>query len=197
MAVAFVVISCNDSNADGDGINHDIPLQVVDNMHIVQTDMGKFKLRLEAKTMERYENDSVKTDLFPEGFIAYAYDEDGLLETEIKGEQARHVSPADKQSSLKELWMAYGNVKITNLKQRQIMETDTIFWDPNNERIYTDCYVRVIDPKGLMQGYGMESDQRARSTVFRRVFNNYVIIDNDSTAVNIDTVNFIGPFPKK
>lgn len=196
MAVAFVVISCSGKlKATGEGHTTDTPMQVVENMQIVQTDKGKFKMRVEAAIMERYQNDSLSWDLFPGGFAAFAYDEDGKLETEIKGDGARHtVSSSDTKE---ELWMAYGNVKVSNLVNNQTLETDTLYWDPAKEKIYTDCYVRIIDPKGLMQGYGMESDQRARSTVLHRVFNNYLIIDNDSTAVVIDSVNFIGPFPKK
>lgn len=199
LAVAFVVISCsNKLKATGETAGADVPVQVVENMQIIQTDKGKFKMRVEAPVMERYQNDSINWDLFPDGFFAYAYDEDGLLETEIKGDEAKHVAPnKDNKKTGEELWAAYGNVKVTNLIKNQILETDTLYWDPGKEKIYTDCYVRIIDPQGLMQGYGMESDQRARTTVLRRVFNNYAIMDNDSTAVKIDSVNFIGPFPKK
>lgn len=198
MAVAFVVISCgNKLKATGESAGSEVPVQVVDNMQIVQSDKGRMKLRAEAPVMERYQNDSLNLDLFPQGFFAYAYDEEGLLETEIKADAAKHSLENAGNSSEKEIWVAYGNVKVTNLINRQTLETDTLFWDPKTERIFTDCYVRVLDPKGMMQGYGMESDQRARSTTFHKVFNNYVIIDNDSTAVVIDSVNFIGPFPKK
>ena len=77
------------------------------------------------------------------------------------------------------------------------METDTLYWDQKNERIYTHCYVRMYSPDGFMQGYGMESDQRARSSILYNNFNNYAIIVKDTTQVLIDSVNFIGPFQKK
>jgi hypothetical protein len=55
----------------------------------------------------------------------------------------------------------------------------------------------MYSPDGFMQGYGMESDQRARSTILFKPFNNYAIVVKDSTQVLIDSVNFIGPFQKK
>lgn len=196
MAVAFVVISCSSKlKADGEIKSDESPEQVVDSMEIVQTDKGVPKLRLITPRMERYQNESKEWQLFPEGFFAYAYDEKGRLETEIKGRSARHIKYKD--GSVDEVWEACDSVVITNLIEHRIMETDTLYWAPEKEKIYTHCYVRIIDPKGLMQGYGMESDQRARRTVLNRVFNNYAIIDNDSTRVVIDSVNFIGPFPKK
>ena len=77
------------------------------------------------------------------------------------------------------------------------METDTLYWNQATEKIYTDCYVRLYSPQGMMQGYGMESDQRGRNAVILNPFNSYGIMDGDSTEENIDSVNFIGPFPLK
>jgi predicted amidophosphoribosyltransferase len=51
--------------------------------------------------------------------------------------------------------------------------------------------------RGFAQGYGMEADQRARSYTLFNNFNNYAFVVKDSTEVLIDSVNFIGPFPKK
>ena len=77
------------------------------------------------------------------------------------------------------------------------METDTLYWDRKNEKLYTDCYVKLYSPDGFMQGYGMESDQRARESVIKRPFNSFGYVNQDTTAVKIDSVNFIGPLLKK
>ena len=47
-----------------------------------------------------------------------------------------------------------------------------------------------------MQGYGMESDQRARNSIIFNPFNSYGFVVQDSTEVVIDSVNFIGPMQK-
>lgn len=196
VAVAFVVVSCGGKlKATGELNSADSPVQIVSDMEIVQTDKGRLQLRVVTPRMERYQNDSLEWQLFPVGFTAYFYDESGKLETEIKGENAKHTKPL--KGSASEVWAAYNNVVVSNLINKQIMETDTLYWDQDREKLYTDSYVRITDPKGLMQGYGMESDQRARRSVLHRVFNNYAIIDNDSEAEPVDSVNFIGPFPKK
>ena len=76
------------------------------------------------------------------------------------------------------------------------METDTLYWDQENEKLHTHCYVRLYSPDGFIQGYGMEADQRARDHKIFNQFNSYAIIAKDSTQVLIDSVNFIGPFQK-
>ena len=97
----------------------------------------------------------------------------------------------------RESWQAFGNVVVRNLIKQEVMETDTLYWDQKNEKIFTDCYVRMYSPDGFMQGYGMESDQRARNSIILKPFNSYGIIVQDSTAVLTDSVNFIGPLLKK
>ena len=194
-AVAFVVYSCKGKLAEADSLDlKETPVQIVDDMFIVQTENGMIKMRAEAPRMEKYERgDTLDYELFPEGFFVYGFDESGKLETEIVADNARHLKYDDERES----WEAFGNVIVKNLINQEVMETDTLYWDQENEKIYTHCYVRMYSPDGFMQGYGMESDQRARSTILHNNFNNYAIVVKDSTQVLIDSVNFIGPFQKK
>ena len=193
-AVAFIVYSCKGKLGEAESLDlKETPVQIVDDMFIIQTENGIVKMRAEAPRMEKYERDSLDYELFPEGFFVFGFDESGKLETEIVADNARHLKYEDGRES----WEAFGNVVVKNLINLEVMETDTLYWDQKNERIYTHCYVRMYSPDGFMQGYGMESDQRARSSILYNNFNNYAIIVKDSTQVLIDSVNFIGPFPKK
>ena len=193
-AVAFVVYSCKGKLAEADTLDlSETPVQIVDDMFIIQSENGVVKMRAEAPRMEKYERDTLDYELFPDGFFVYGYDESGKLETEIVADNARHLKYEDGRES----WEAFGNVVVKNLINQEVMETDTLYWDQKNEKIYTHCYVRMYSPDGFMQGYGMESDQRARSSILYNNFNNYAIIVKDSTQVLIDSVNFIGPFQKK
>ena len=193
-AVAFVVYSCKGKLAEADSlILEETPVQVVDNMFIVHSENGKIQPRTEADLMERYDKDTVSYELFPEGFAVYGYTNDELLETEIVSDNARHLKYKDGR----EKWEAFGNVVVRNLIKQEVMETDTLYWDQKNEKIFTDCYVRMYSPDGFMQGYGMESDQRARNSIILKPFNSYGIVVQDSTQVLTDSVNFIGPLLKK
>ena len=167
------------------------PVQTVEDMFVVQSENGVLQMRMEADIMERYQNDSMSYELFPKGLSVFGYNEEGLLETEIT---ADHVK-MEKDDS--EKWEAYGNVVVKNIINQEVMETDTLYWDRKNEKIYTDCYVKMYSPDGYMQGYGMESDQRARNSIILRPFDSYGVVVKDSTEVRIDSVNFIGPLIKK
>ena len=192
-AVAFVVLSCKGKLGEADAINiEEAPVQTVDDMFIVQTKNGVIQMRAEAPVMERYERDTMSFELFPAGFFVYGYTDDEKLETEIVADRARHLKYKDGRES----WEAFGNVVVRNLIKQEVMETDTLYWDQKEEKIYTHCYVRLYSPDGFMQGYGMESDQRARNSIIYNPFNSYGILEQDEEVL-IDSVNFIGPIQKK
>lgn len=194
-AVAFIVYSCKGKLDLAEKLDlKETPVQTVDNMFVVNTENGVLQMRMEADLMERYDNDSLSYELFPKGFAVYAYTEDGLLETQIISDNARHLNYKDNRG---DIWEAYGNVVIQNVIKKEVVETDTLYWDRKNERIYTDCYVKLYSPEGFMQGYGMESDQRARNSIILKPFDSYGLVVQDSTKVLVDSVNFIGPVLKK
>jgi LPS export ABC transporter protein LptC len=195
-AVAIVVLlSLRKGKADGERIDFSkVPMQTVDDMFAVQTKNGVVVMRIEADKMLRYETDTTTMELFPDGFSVYSYTDDGLLETIMLSDQARHIT---FKSSNGEEWQAFGNVSIQNIIKRETMETDTIYWDQRVHQIYTDCYIRMYSPDGFMQGYGMRSDDKARNAIIKKPFNSYSVVVKDTTAVLVDSINFIGPFLKK
>ena len=195
-AVAFVVyLLAGKKKGDSDHLDlTKVPMQTVDDMFAVQTKNGIVVMRIEADKMLRYENDTTTMEIFPEGFAVYSYTDEGLLETILLSDQARHLTFKGTDG---EEWQAFGNVSVQNIIKRETMETDTIYWDQRSHQIYTDCYIRMYSPDGFMQGYGMRSDDKARNAIIHKPFNSYSVVVQDTTAVLVDSINFIGPFLKK
>ena len=194
--VASVVVSCKSKIAEAQKLDlGQTPLQRVEDVFAVQTRNGKVMMRMESNLMEHFETDSSSWDSFPKGIAVYSYTEDGLLESIIVSDDARHLTA--KTGDREESWQAFGNVVIHNVIKQETMETDTIYWDRSKEEIYTDCYVKMYSPDGFMQGYGMHSDDHARNAILHSAFNGYALVEQDTTKVVIDSVNFIGPFSKK
>jgi len=195
LAVAFVAYACKGNLSEAEKLNlSEIPLQTVDSMFFVQTENGVLKMRVESPRMEVYEQDTLSYDLFPRGLSVFGYAEDGSLETTITSREARHEKSSPTHP---EKWSAFGHVVIRNILKQETMETDTIYWDRQKHEIWTDCYIKMYSPSGSMQGYGMRSDEMARNAILMHPFDNEFIIEQDSTAVMVDSVNFIGPMLKK
>lgn len=196
MAIAIFGISCSGKLSETNVDYSRAPMQALDGMFAVQTKNGVIQMRMEADRMEHYENDTASWDLFPDGLEVYAYLEDGRMESLILADQAKHITGKGK-NRMEEKWEAYGNVVMHNVINQQTMETDTIYWDREAKEIYTDCYVKMYSPDGFMQGYGMRTDDRIRNSVLFNPFNSYGKTVQDTTAVLVDSVNFIGPLLKK
>ena len=170
------------------------PVQVIHDMNVLQTKNGEAEMRMHAPLMQKFDyvKDSLRQsyEYYPEGFFVDAYTENGELETSIVSKQAKHITTKDRES-----WSAFGDVVIINHIKGEKMETDTLYWNRAEKKIYTDCYVRLTSDSGLMQGYGMTSDDRARNSVILRPFDWYAV-ERDSTYAYIDTMNFMGPRKK-
>jgi LPS export ABC transporter protein LptC len=167
------------------------PVQVVHDLNVLQTEKGEAAMRMHAPLMQKFDfvKDSVHQsyELYPDGFFVDAYTENGALETSIVSKKAKHITTRDNES-----WSAFGDVVIINHLKGEKIETDTLYWNRAEKKIYTDCYVRLSSDSGLLQGYGMTSDERARNSVILRPFDWYAV-ERDSTYSYNDTVNFIGP----
>ena len=170
-----------------------LPVQSADSMFIVQTENGRLKSRVEATLMQKFVTDSLSYDTFRNGFSVYSYNDEGALESIISARTARHYTFRNGT----EKWEAFGNVVVRNIIKNERLETDTLYWNRTEEKIYTHCYVKMFSPDGFMQGYGMQSDQMARNSVILKPFDSFGYVVQDTTKVVLDTVNFIGPMPKK
>ncbi len=197
LVVASTLVSCKGKLGEAETLNlENVPTQRIENVFGTQSTNGDLEIRLEAPVMEHYDEEGQTYDYFPKGISVFAYTKEGLLESIILADEAKHTTPKRRNMGAEELWEAFGNVVLHNVIKQQTMETDTIYWDRTNSEIYTDCYVKMYSPDGFTQGYGMRSDDRMRNARLNKVFNGYVYVNQDTTAVIIDSVNFIGPFPK-
>ena len=194
--VASIVVSCRGGIAEADKLDlSKTPTQRSYDVFAVQTRNGFVSMRMESRLMEHYDTDTASFDAFPQGISVYGYTEDGLLESIIVADDARHIVPKDRKRD--EIWEAFGNVILHNVLQQETMETDTVYWDQATREVYPDCYVKLYSRQGFLQGYGMRSDDHVRNSILYQPFDGYGVVVQDSTAVIIDSVNFIGPFPKK
>lgn len=170
-----------------------IPVQVVHDMQFLQSDKAFTKMRMNAPTMQHFEytKDSVDQsyDYYPDGFHVDLYTQDGALETEVTSQKAKHITTYGQEQ-----WSAFGNVVIINHLKQEKVESDTIYWDQSKQMIRTDCYVRISSPGGVMQGYGMESDEMARNATILKPFDSYSVMrDSTDAPIRSDSVNFVGP----
>ena len=52
------------------------------------------------------------------------------------------------------LWHAKGDVEAKNLEEGTILNTEELFWNEQEQRIYNDVYTRVREGDNVMYGKG-------------------------------------------
>ena len=121
LVVASIVVSCSGGIGEADRLDLGrTPTQRTFDMFAVQTKNGKVAMRLESDLMEHYDTDTASFDAFPHGLSVYGYTEDGLLESIIVADDARHIVPKDRNKD--EIWEAFGNVIMHNVIEQQTMD---------------------------------------------------------------------------
>lgn len=192
--LAVLAASCKDSISINAIDFSQVPTQTVENMSARQYQRDNMTYDMTAARMERYEyvKDSVKYsyELYLGGFELLGYNPDGLLETRLTSDGARHNTLLNDEQ-----WVAYGNVHIENFLKGEHSFTDTLYWDREEQIIYTNNFIKMYSPQGLMQGYGMQSDERASNAVISHPFDSYGVT-LDSTFFFFDSVNFVGPMQR-
>ena len=176
---AIVFISCKETIEKTDALHalDSLSTQTAYDMKVYETTFGKISMRAEAPIMETYSLLPDPYEIFPQGIMVMTYTPEGLLETELTANMAIH-----KTKSNQERWEAYGNVVIINHIKEETITTDTLFYDIAEKRIYTHAFVKMISPQGLLQGYGLESDERANNFDILRPFDSFGVITRDTVA---------------
>ena len=174
---AILFISCKESIEKTDALNalDSLSTRTVHNMKVVETKFGRVTQSLEAPLMESYSLLPEPFEIFPDGIKVLGYTPEGVMETEITANVAIHRTKSDQ-----ERWEAYGNVVVINHLKEERLLTDTLYWDIVKQRFYTHVFVKMFSPQGLMQGYGMEADERAQNIVILNPFDSYGVVQRDT-----------------
>jgi LPS export ABC transporter protein LptC len=120
---------------------------------ILYSDSFRVKVRILAPEIERYARVDDPYIEFPQGLTAYFYDDSLNIEAYIK---AKHVVYKENER----LWEAKNNVEGQNLKNKNQLNTEHMFWDEQRRMIYSHTQSRIVNEDGTFYGEkGFEARQ--------------------------------------
>ena len=120
---------------------------------ILYSDSFQVRVRILAPEIERYARGEEPYIEFPQGLTAYFYDDSLTIEAYIK---AKHVIFRENER----LWEAKNNVEGRNLKNKNQLNTEHMFWDQENKKIYSHTRSRIVNEDGTFYGEkGFEAKQ--------------------------------------
>lgn len=138
-----------------DAVKHIIyngPLFETENVVTLLSDSARLHIRLTAPLEQVFENSD---RLYPKGTTVTIYDKPGkIIVNTIKARWA-------KFDNAKQLYILRGAVKVANVPEKQQLDTEELFYNRSQQKIYTDSamFVRVQTPTEVLTGYGLTANQ--------------------------------------
>lgn len=124
--------------------------KITDVVNLV-SDSGVVKYKFIAEEWYVYEKSAEPYYYFPKGVYAEKYDSLFNVEGSFKADTGYNYIK-------KQLWEFKKNVKVVNLKGEKF-DTDHLFWDEKEGKIYSDEYIRIETGAKIITGIGFESNQ--------------------------------------
>ena len=128
-----------------------MPIMSTYDVSTLISDSGRISYKLDAKEWFIFDKTDPQYWAFEKGLYLEKYDREMNVEATIKCDTAYYYNE-------KKLWELIGNVNIMNTKNERFF-TDLLYWDQEQELIYSDAYIKIEQEKQTTEGYGFSSNQ--------------------------------------
>jgi LPS export ABC transporter protein LptC len=120
----------------------------------IYSDSGKVKMQLNADEILQFGKAERPYIEFPKGIHVIFFDDSLKLESEIIADYAKYFTD-------EKLWEARGNVIALNNVSGEKLNTEELFWDETQQRIYSNSFSRIENKDGVFYGQkGFETNQK-------------------------------------
>jgi LPS export ABC transporter protein LptC len=160
LLIIIFIAACSEEKIrpqiDTVGVQGEIPTNESWNSKITFTDAGKVKALLFSDHLKMFEKQRVT---LLDGVRIDFYDSNQKNTTTL-------TSLRGKVDDANQNMFAMDSVVAKN-DSGVVLRTDELMWRNKDQKIVTDKFVRIITPKEVLEGYGLESDQRLSNyTIF-------------------------------
>lgn len=144
------------------------------------SDSGVIRYRITTPLWLVYDKLKPSRWSFEQGVYLENFDENNEVLAEVKSDTAYYY---DKQK----LWELRGHVEIKN-QQGERFNTELLFWDQNQEKVYSEKFIRIEQIDRTITGHGFESNQQFTIYTIHKP-EGIFYVDEDKMAAQPDTLN--------
>ena len=153
VVVPIFVTSCNSVQEES------VIIETRDSMAVMSTygvstiisDSGRISYRIDAEEWLVFDRRQPPYWAFEKGVYLEKYDYEMNVEATIKCDTAYYYSE-------QKLWKLIGNVDIRNPKNERFY-THLMYWNQEEEKIYSDAYIKIEQEEQTTEGIGFSSNQ--------------------------------------
>lgn len=151
VAVSFLSACSGGEQTGATGVDSLSPTLKAYEVQTVISDSGVTRYRATTPEWLIFNNVRDPYWLFPQGLRIEQFD------THLETEANIYCDKAHYNVTLK-LWRLDGNVRVTNRKGEKF-ETEQLFWDQLNAKVYSDKKIRIQQPHSIINGRGFSSNE--------------------------------------
>jgi LPS export ABC transporter protein LptC len=147
-------LSCKDKNEHLIAFVYDpevVPTMITDSVTTLISDSGITRYKLVTEVWKVFDKAKEPYWYFPEGIYLEQFTPDFNTEATVTADTAWYYSQKD-------LWKLTKNVHVENM-EGDIFESEELYWDQKNKRVYSDQYIEIKRGVTEMKGYGFESNE--------------------------------------
>lgn len=152
-------ISCRESISPETIELYDGPINEATDIVLIHSDSAVLRSEIRAPKQLEFKNGDLQ---FPEGIEIKFFTVQGVLETTMRADRGFFMKDEN-------LYRGEGNVQIQNLIKDQRLQTEEIFWNQAQKKIYTDKFVTIQEKQTLFNGTGMEADDSFSNYQLKKV----------------------------
>lgn len=163
IALSFILPSCKEERKSYVSVTSNpdsIQTMVTRDVVSLISDSGMTRYRILSKLWLVYDEAEVPTWKFPIGLKLEQFDDSFRIAATVKCDSATYFKN-------QKLWRLDGHVDIRNIK-KEVIETEQIFWDQVNHKVYSDSFVHIERADRILEGYGFTSNEKLTEYVIRR-----------------------------
>jgi LPS export ABC transporter protein LptC len=127
------------------------PTEISFNTTILMSDSALLKIKVVTPKLVRYSDEENPYVEFPEGLKLILFDSLGRVESTLEANYGVNY-PKEKRVEVK------NNVIVENIK-KETLNTEHLTWLREEQRIFTEEYVKITTPDEIIYGDGLESNE--------------------------------------
>ena len=158
IVVVFFASCGEQSTASLPAHPYDGPLRTLDNAIIKHSEEAVIKAEIKAEKLLELQNGDKE---FPFGMAIEFFDEKGDITGTLRADYAYYTIEENR-------WKATGDVVVNNIKNKEILRSEELFWEPKEENISTDKFVRIESPEQVISGTGLQAKQDFSSWTIKK-----------------------------
>lgn len=146
--ILILSAGCNQKE-NAQPVEYEGPLQQAEDVDLFYTENQKVKVKMKAPLLYEFKTGDRE---FPKGLNLEFYDENGVLSSTLRADQAYYFKQEDK-------WRARGKVEVVNREKNEQLNTEELFWFPAKEEILSEKFVTIRQGQTVVYGEGLQAKQ--------------------------------------